>query len=92
MKTIYKYPLTTGDSVTIYLPKGAEVLTVQTQAGLPCVWAKVDTASMSEFHRFYVRGTGHELTGNEGAYVGTFQVYDGELVFHLFEAKTEQAY
>ena len=31
-----------------------------------------------------VFGTGHEIEGIPGEYINTFQINDGELVFHVF--------
>jgi hypothetical protein len=85
MKTIYKYQLGVGDFVSLFLPAGAQVLTVQTQNGVPYVWAMVDTEQPVQRRDFCWRGTGHPL-GDVGPYVETIQVSDGRLVFHLFEA------
>ncbi len=30
-------------------------------------------------------GTGHDISGPEGEYVGTYQLHDGNLIFHVFE-------
>ncbi len=86
---VYKYPITSiQDVVTIIMPKDAKVLTVQVQNGTPCIWAAVDPSQMYlEPRTFRIVGTGHEFEDViVDGYVGTFQMYDGKLVFHLFEA------
>lgn len=41
MKTIWKYPLQVLDRQTLFMPPGAEILSLQTQFGNPCLWARV---------------------------------------------------
>jgi hypothetical protein len=85
MKTIYKYAAPIDDNLTITMPAGAEVLCVQMQGGGPQVWALVDPSAAKQARGFCWRGTGHPAD-NLGRYVGTVQMRDGALVFHLFEA------
>lgn len=90
MKSIWKYPLGVTDIQDVPMPIGAEVLSVQIQHGMPCIWAIVDTAGKTEHRVFKMYGTGHPLTINEKdneVFIGTFQVNAGALVFHLFEVK-----
>ena len=89
---VYKYPIPTIDCFSLLLPRGAKVLCVQPQGDAVCIWALVDPDAEKLSRKFYIVGTGHEL-GSEvstrdaaEAYVGTFQVHGGTLVFHLFEA------
>lgn len=86
MITVYKYPVTT--SFTLRIPVDAEVLSVQCQHGDPQLWVKLDTVAPSVERRFQVYGTGHEIHPEWAAakFVGTFQMAQGGLVFHLFEA------
>jgi len=86
MKTIYKYPFRPTDRIVIDMPEGAEILCVQMQHGTPQVWAVVNPDAMPKARVLCLRGTGHAMKGNEGHYVGTFQMDGGMLVFHLFEA------
>ena len=85
MKTIHKYQLPITGKVTA--PEGAKFLTVQTQDGGPQLWALVDTLRPMVEHDFRVFGTGHPYDG-EDRYIGTFQLNDGALVFHVFQAVT----
>lgn len=86
MKMIGKFPLLATRPVVIEMPFGAEVLSVQTQNEEAMVWAKIDTASPTIMRHFHVRATGEEFTGEEGRFIGTFQMHGGSLVWHLFEA------
>ena len=85
MKTVYKYPIIATDDIVINLPKGAEVLCVQTQGNEPFIWALVDPEEPLEPRRFRMAGTGHPIEETDLTYRGTFQLQGGALVFHLFE-------
>jgi DNA-directed RNA polymerase subunit RPC12/RpoP len=90
-RKIFKYPLhcPIDDKIEILMPEGSKILTVKTQGETPFIWAIVDTSAPSTIRRFCVRGTGHIFKGNEGKYIGTFQLDNGKLVFHLFEGKNK---
>jgi hypothetical protein len=78
----YAFPLT--DRVDIPMPRKAEVLTVQSQQGVPCLWARVDPNGPVGTRHFRIFGTGDDLPrGWDGRYVGTFQSVGVE--WHLFE-------
>lgn len=88
--TIYKYPIPgraiIEESFSLDLPQGAQVLDVQVQRGSPCIWAMVNPWNETVPRRFLLNGTGFPLDSpGELAYVGTFQMEDGTLVYHLFE-------
>lgn len=83
MKTIYKYPLEVTDENQIEMPVGAEILCVQVQHGIPCIWAKVETDNPSTYTTILTYGTGHPVNPN-AAYIGTYQMVNGDLVFHVF--------
>lgn len=86
MTTIRKYPLAVEDRQTVALPTGAQILTVQTQHNTPCLWALVEARGNYEERTIWVFGTGHHLDCSvDLAYIGTFQLHDGALVFHVFE-------
>jgi hypothetical protein len=84
MLTVYKYEVTPHGGVE--LPIGAEILTVQAQGEKAYLWAKVDTTqTKTEIRRIRCYGTGHKMSNDFKKYIGTFQLYDGTLVFHAFE-------
>ena len=86
MRTIYKYPLSIKDEIKVRMPHNAQVLTIQVQHDVPCIWAMVDTAAEKVTRKFAVRGTGHDCQDMPAnAFVGTFQMHGGALVFHLFD-------
>ncbi len=86
MKTIYKYKLQIKDEQCIGLPEGAKILTVQVQKGEAFIWALVDNDKDLEERFIEVIGTGNPVTGSDSRnYIGTIQLNDGNLVFHVFE-------
>ena len=89
MKTVFKYPLQVKDKQEIQMPVGAEILCVQVQGGTPCLWAKVDTEAAYDIKRtIRIYGTGHHINQDEPLdYIGTFQLENGVLVFHVFELR-----
>lgn len=87
MKTVFKYLLKVDDYQTVTMPRGAQILTVQAQRDIPCIWALVETDSEPEERYFRMAGTGHRMSEKDKflRYIGTFQIMQGELVFHIFE-------
>lgn len=87
MKRVFKYSFPQTDIFDLELPKGAEILTVQTQDGFPQLWAKVDDEADKEIRTFRLAGTGHLIEQEIIGYIGTFQMFGGSFVGHLFEIK-----
>lgn len=86
-KEIWKYAITPNQKHLI-LPLDAEILAVQTQNNEPFIWCLVDPNEELESRYFEIYGTGHQIhydMGTERKYIGTFQLNNGDLVFHLFE-------
>jgi len=94
MEAIYKYQIEINSIITITMPKGAKILTVQSQL-IPhdllnqdqvCIWAIVDTdTDKKEIRMFTCYRTGRKHEKIKGTYIGTFQLNNGEFVGHLFE-------
>jgi hypothetical protein len=86
MRTIWKYQLEVADLSILQIPKGGKILCVQTQNEQPCIWVDVDSEAPTETRWFKIFGTGHQMGIDERViYIGTFQLNNGSLVFHLFE-------
>jgi hypothetical protein len=86
MTTIYKYEVRIADEFAIEMPRGARVLSVQTQNSAPYLWALVESTAPMTLRTFALRGTGHNADGLALApFVGTFHLSNGALVFHLFD-------
>ena len=86
MKVIYKYNLNLHE-FTIDLPINAQILTVQTQYNEPQLWALIDPEAAVISRKFLCLGTGTktERLNCDHKYIGTFQLYGGDIVIHLFE-------
>lgn len=87
-KTIWKFELTDGYKQSIAMPKDAEILSVQQQHDVICIWALVDTSNELENRLFELYMTGENIyydMGIERKHISTLQRYDGNLVIHLFE-------
>ena len=82
---IYKYVLTITGYQTVMMPRDAQILCVQMQRGVPCLWALVDEQLPEVGRVIQICGTGHDLPNGVGKFIGTFQPNDS-LVFHAFEA------
>jgi len=86
---IYKFPIEVKDDFQLTLPKNSQILCVQTQGENPCMWVLIDKDEKeAEVRHFSIFGTGHPLALLDYKYIGTFQLFTGSLVFHLFEKKT----
>ncbi len=86
MRTIYKYPVEITEKLEVAMPSDSEILSLQIQHELPCVWALVNPENEISTRRFRWFGTGHPIEkGEDLIYVGTIQIQGGILVFHLFE-------
>ena len=81
MKTIYKYTLDSQDC-TLHLPKGAEILTVQLQNGIPTLWALVNPMTVTEERHICIVGTVWDVEDTM-KYITTYM--DGYFVWHVFE-------
>jgi hypothetical protein len=89
-RTIWKYEIGVEDVQYIPMPKGAQILAVQAQQQLPCLWALVDPEKKHETETRIIEtfGTGHEIDDAPPVmrnYVGTYQLHGGALVWHIFE-------
>lgn len=89
-KTIWKYPLKIIDHQALNMPRNAQILCVQVQYVEPCIWALVDSSEPPEERYISMFGTGHRIpSAHSYPYVGTFQINEGDLVFHVFASPSE---
>lgn len=86
-KQIWKYELQNEGVQELKMPKGADILTVQTQYEKPCLWALVNPDAVEVSRGFMIYGTGHPVPTEPypHKYIGTYQLSGGALVFHVFE-------
>ena len=84
-RQIWKYTMALG-STELELPMGAEIVHVASQHDTPCIWVLVDINAEKEIRTFEWYGTGQSIfTPDNRNYVGTIQLAEGTLVYHLFE-------
>lgn len=86
-EAIWKFPIELVDEQTVEMPIGAEILCAQVQRGIICIWAKVKVENKKVGYTIRCFGTGHEHKVIQGRYVGSVQLQQGALVFHIFEGK-----
>jgi len=89
MNTIWKWNLQFHSDLSttcvLDMPQYAQVLTLQRQGLDLCLWAHVDTTAPLCKRKFTIYGTGTPMLEDPGWYVGTFQLHEGLLVYHVFE-------
>lgn len=85
MNTIWKYPIPIDAYFELEMPQGARILTVQMQYNEPQLWALVDKMAPREPRLFRLAGTGHPIDDPRLNYIGTIQMMEGQLVWHIFE-------
>lgn len=91
-QSVWKFPIEVTDEFTIDMPIGAKVLHIEAQRvsqhdaqyEQPCLWALVSPDAPTSPRTFYVHGTGHPVR-DDGEYLGSFQLYGGSFVGHVFE-------
>lgn len=84
MQKIYKYPISMGESQILNLPL-INVLTVQMQNGIPCLWAIIDETRPPRSIEILCLCTGYSLGPSilsNAIYISTIQT--SGLVFHYF--------
>ena len=85
-KRIFKYKL--GSRVQdIMMPVGSRIIHVESQFGIPCLWAEVDTGLDVQLNkrRFVIINTGDSIPNSGLRYVGTFFLENGAYVGHVYE-------
>lgn len=83
---IWKFPLTEADYQNINVDYPLHPMYVGVQDGDIFLWALARTEETGKPTRLEIniRGTGHPITGIEGFYLGTVQLYSGRIVLHVF--------
>ena len=84
---IWKFELQFTDMQILAMPVGAKILDVQMQNGNLQLWALCDNEMQNENRKIAIYGTGNPVPSNSGEHIATFQMSDGNLVFHVFEIK-----
>jgi hypothetical protein len=83
MRSIFKYRVPLTDRAVVMMPRGAQVLSVQEQAGELTAWALVNSEQAREPVVFRVCGTGGPAEDvGAGYFISTVQM--GGFVWHIF--------
>lgn len=86
MKQIWKYPIEETGQQSIEIPDESKILCVQVQKGVPCLWVEVDDEYAPVLVYVFIVTTG-ETFDLAADYVGTFQLYNGSFVGHVYVSK-----
>ena len=88
-KVIWKYELPIIGDSQVFLPIGAEILSIQTQENKTMIWALVGPNTKDKEERYFeMFGTGHPIycdMGIDRRFISTIQLMDGQFVYHVFE-------
>ena len=85
MLKVFKYPISPADYFEIEMPENSQILRIDEQSDLPCLWALVNPSNPKKLYRFRMAGTGHPINENETLeFINTFFMAQGALVFHVF--------
>lgn len=88
MIRILKYDISEPGDVTLRMPQGARILTVQGQGTHAFLWALVEDTAPEVERMLCVVATGEpaNLVSANGAYVGTYQIaFASIFVGHVFD-------
>lgn len=90
MKTVYKYKIPLGVSVSVILPVGAKPVFTAVQEDEPTLWFEHSVHGMfkTEMRRFKVFGTGMDIP-DKWNHVGSCT--DGVFVWHVYEFTENQS-
>ncbi len=83
MYQIWKFPLAISDYQILDVSADAQLLTVQMQRDVPCLWVLADLTKPFVKRAISVRGTGRNILV-PGKYIATFQS-SHNIVFHVFD-------
>lgn len=77
-------PMGTG-MCEVHMPVGSEIIYLDKQRGVPQLWVLFNPDTVEhEYRKFLIVGTGKIVPDNT-TYIGSWQMEDGELIWHLFE-------
>jgi hypothetical protein len=96
---IHKLEIPIKHRFRLSFPKGAKILSVQSQRNVPVLWFSfvaisvrsdlriVDPVPVYEEREFLIATTGSSFEEENTEYIGTFQIQGGEFIGHLYEQK-----
>jgi len=86
LKKIWKFPLKLTDEQEVNLPAGAEILAMQMQGEVLCMWVLVDeqVEKTKNLKTIRIIGTGYPDDVSKSEYFTTFQIPKIGIVLHVF--------
>lgn len=87
---IFKYELNGLAGQEVMIPKGAKILSAGVQHGKIQIWALVEPTNKLEAREFSVFGTGWPVNIKENFLQFIQTVFDGGLVWHVFEIREDE--
>lgn len=86
-KSIWKFPVAVTNEQVVEMPTDAKILTVAMQGETACLWVEVNPDAEGKHYRtICIFGTGQPMPDDPGAYIGSFMLHGGALVFHAYDA------
>lgn len=92
VRKVYKWDVPVKDHFTVAMPKGTEILKVESQGdslvnnpSVVQMWGLCVPDAPFEMRSFRLSGTGHPIEEMNLKHISTFQVAGGHLVWHVFE-------
>ena len=84
---IWKYDIPIDNYIELDIPFPAKPIAFQLQHGKPTLWCLVNPEAEASKHMFRFSGTGHPIIEELELlnYIGTVQMFNGDMVWHLFE-------
>lgn len=81
---IRKYVLTNEEYQNVLAPINGKPLCVQVQGDKVCLWMAVEPQEYNYDYEVRILNTGEPFEGFVGNYVGSYQLFDGSYVGHVF--------
>ena len=91
MKAIWKFPLEYSQHNSLYIPRGAKILSCGIQNDQAVVWALVDPTAEKVIQVLKLFPTGQEtdwLSNPNAEFIGTI-TFSNSFVYHVFNFGTE---
>lgn len=84
---VWKVVLGAVEVQDISVPEGGAILHVGVQRDEICIWFQCNPEAARVTRTIRILGTGHEVEGYPGRYLGTAMLSDGDPVFHIYEVR-----
>lgn len=84
-RAIWKYEIPIQDRTELQMPTGADILSIQVQKGIICLWALVDPTAEKEGRVFHLIGTGRLFNKHGLKYITSVQTHGDTFIWHLFD-------